>query len=336
MRLIQRAAAWSLALACVLAPGLAAGQAIDILGSKVPLQAIGFGSLGGSVTPVTSTNPLPMICISGCSATGAGTATAAAPTRAEGQSYGLSFDLSGALRTTGGGGGGGGGTEFAEDSVHVSGAAGTLMLVVRKDTAASLAGTDGDYSGLIVDATGRLHVNPGTVAITSAALTAIDGDLGAAGDTSCATDAGSCSQIALLKRQNERLTALLTSSDPAPISLPAAATGAVYRSAASNNSTLVATGARTLFAIPTALNTTATIYYVRFYNGAAAPTCSSGTGEVFSLPIPASTSGAGVVAELGPLGVSFPLGLGFCITGGGASNDNTNAVAGVTLNVVYK
>lgn len=373
MRLIQRAAAWSLALACLLAPGLAAAQAIEILGSKVPIQAIGFGSLGGSVTAVTPANPLPMICISGCSATGAGTATAAAPTRAEGQSYGLSFDLNGGLRVSGGGGGGAGGTEFAEDSVHASGALGTFALVVRKDTAATLAGTDGDYTGLIVDALGRLHVNPGTVPVTgtfwqatqpvslaslplpagaatsalqtpaNASLAAIDADLGAAGDNTCATDVGSCSINAKLSRLAERLTAAVTeltaiktATDPVPITLPGAATGYVYRSAATNNSTLVASGARTLYALPAIINTTSTVYYLRLYNGASAPTCSSGTGEVFSIPIPASSTGAGAVPQLGPLGVAFSAGLGFCLTGGAAANDNTSAATGVTVNVVYK
>lgn len=48
----------------------------------------------------------------------------------------------------------------AEDAVHGSGDWGIFALVVRKDTAASLAGTDGDYTGLIVDASGRLHVAP--------------------------------------------------------------------------------------------------------------------------------------------------------------------------------
>lgn len=54
----------------------------------------------------------------------------------------------------------GGGTQYDEDAVHSSGSKVTGAGVVRKDTATSLAGTDGDYSLLIVDADGRLHVNP--------------------------------------------------------------------------------------------------------------------------------------------------------------------------------
>ena len=50
-------------------------------------------------------------------------------------------------------------TQFAEDAAHTSGDIGTMALGVRKDTAASLAGTDGDYEPPIFDATGRQWVN---------------------------------------------------------------------------------------------------------------------------------------------------------------------------------
>ena len=46
----------------------------------------------------------------------------------------------------------------AEDAVHASGDVGVLMLGVRKDTAAALAGADGDYAPPEVDASGNLHV----------------------------------------------------------------------------------------------------------------------------------------------------------------------------------
>lgn len=78
---------------------------------------------------------------------------------ADGDFAALSTDSTGALRVTGGGGG----TQYAEDAVHASGDSGTLALVVRKDTAAQVAGTDGDYSTLVNDASGRLHVNVGAL-----------------------------------------------------------------------------------------------------------------------------------------------------------------------------
>lgn len=49
-------------------------------------------------------------------------------------------------------------SSHAEDAAHASGDAGAFVLGVRKDTATQLAGTDGDYSPLITDANGRLHV----------------------------------------------------------------------------------------------------------------------------------------------------------------------------------
>lgn len=46
----------------------------------------------------------------------------------------------------------------AEDAAHSSGDVGVAVLAVRKDTATALAGTDGDYAPLEVDAAGSLHV----------------------------------------------------------------------------------------------------------------------------------------------------------------------------------
>ena len=53
----------------------------------------------------------------------------------------------------------------AEDAAHVSGDHGVPALVVRADTAASLAGTDGDYTIPTVDASGRLWVNASGAAV---------------------------------------------------------------------------------------------------------------------------------------------------------------------------
>lgn len=47
---------------------------------------------------------------------------------------------------------------LAEDAAHVSGDPGVQLLAVRKDTGATIAGTDGDYSPLQVDADGNLRV----------------------------------------------------------------------------------------------------------------------------------------------------------------------------------
>ena len=82
-------------------------------------------------------------------------------------------------------------------------------------------------------------------------------------------------------------------------------------------------------------NTTSTLYYLRMYNLTTAPTCSSATGYVESIPIPASSTGAGVVVPQ-YTGEPFGTGVSFCVTGGSSSTDNTNAAVGVFVRILYK
>lgn len=87
------------------------------------------------------------------------------------------------------------------------------------------------------------------------------------------------------------------------------------------------------------INTTTTTYYLRFYNLASAPTCSSATGFVQTIPIPpAPVSGqaGGFSFQFGPSGFAFGTGIGYCITGGSSSTDNTNADTGIFGFVGYK
>jgi hypothetical protein len=135
-------------------------------------------------------------------------------------------------------------------------------------------------------------------------------------------------------------TNIATAANPVPNSINATTSGGCTPggliSTASTNSTNIKASAGKLCG-GTVINTTATVAYVRFYNLAAAPTCSSATGAIgVAYPIPASASGAGTVLDVGPWGVDFTTGIGFCITGGGSSTDNTSAVAGVYLNYAFK
>jgi len=102
-----------------------------------------------------------------------------------------------------------------------------------------------------------------------------------------------------------------------------------YVSAASNNSTLILGGPALLQNIMI-VNTTATQYFLKLYNKATPPTCGTDT-PALRLPIPPNSVGGGVVA-LGTGDMKFPLGIGFCLTGAFADNDNTNAATGVALN----
>lgn len=99
-----------------------------------------------------------------------------------------------------------------------------------------------------------------------------------------------------------------------------------FLSAASNNSTLVYRD-RALIQNLIVINTTGTVYYLKLYDKATAPTCGTDTPTLrIPLPINAVTTAA---IE----GMSFNNGVGFCLVGGLADNDNSNAATGVVINL---
>lgn len=104
-------------------------------------------------------------------------------------------------------------------------------------------------------------------------------------------------------------------------------------SAANTNPTLVSanpTRARQYSLV----NTTAVLYYLRVYNLPVAPTCSSATGLVEVIPIPASASGAGIQRVESDDGQNFPAGMSFCLSA--AVDGSTNAATGIFVSVKYK
>lgn len=104
--------------------------------------------------------------------------------------------------------------------------------------------------------------------------------------------------------------------------------------AATTNATSVKTSAGNVYHYRLS-NTTAVIYYLRMYNLAAAPTCSSAVGFVESIPIPANTAGAGR-ADSQPNGQAFSTGIAYCITLNAASTDNNAAAVGVFVTLLTK
>lgn len=198
----------------------------------------------------------------------------------------------------------------AEDAAHTTGDTGVALLTKRTDTAATSAGTDGDYATLNTDSTGRAWVN--TELPDAAAL-------------ADATSNPTLSAVASYNMCFNGSTWDRCSATNTPHFL---------QSAASTNSTSVKASAGNVAGIY-AVNTTATLYYLRLYNLAAGPTCSSATGFLGTIPIPASTSGSGFSFPF-PVPISFGTGIAYCLTGGGSSTDNTNAATGVYLTMIYK
>lgn len=92
-------------------------------------------------------------------------------------------------------------------------------------------------------------------------------------------------------------------------------------SAASTNATSVKASAGMLGFIY-AVNLTATLRFLKFYNKASAPTVGSDT-PIATLPIPANTAGAGFMLPLPDGGLSFSTGIAYAVTGAYADNDTT-------------
>lgn len=104
-----------------------------------------------------------------------------------------------------------------------------------------------------------------------------------------------------------------------------------YLTTASTNSNLVKTG-RTQLRVVVPINTTTTIYYLKLYNKATAPTCGTDT-PLWTIPVPFGATNSGSGMALATEGLMFPLGLGICVVGGIADNDNSNAAAGLVINL---
>jgi hypothetical protein len=105
-------------------------------------------------------------------------------------------------------------------------------------------------------------------------------------------------------------------------------------SAASNNSTSIKGSAGTLYSL-TWLQTTTTLMDIRLYDTASAPTCGSATGVIANFVVQSNATSPGGSPNLGPTGIKFANGIGICITGANADNDNTNAVTGLNVDYAY-
>jgi len=103
-------------------------------------------------------------------------------------------------------------------------------------------------------------------------------------------------------------------------------------STASNNSTLVYNDRNWLKTVLVG-NSTGTQQFLKLYDKSTAPTCGTDT-PALRIVVPANTNGGGMVA-LHFTDTKFNNGLGFCLVGGAADNDNSNAQASVYVNLTF-
>lgn len=208
--------------------------------------------------------------------------------------------------------------------------AGTNLNTSALSTEATLSTLNGKVTavntGAVVIASGSVTANAGTNLNTSAlatetTLAALNTKVTAVNTGAVVLSAGS----ALIGTAATGATATVTN----------AALTSYTAATASTNATLVKNGPGNVYHFR-AMNLTSTLYYLRMYNLSSAPTCNSATGFVETIPIPQATgTGAGVVDDI-TVGAAYSTGIGFCITGGAGSTDNTNAAVGVYVTTYYK
>lgn len=110
------------------------------------------------------------------------------------------------------------------------------------------------------------------------------------------------------------------------------ASARLLSSAATTNSTLIKNSACTIFSID-AVNTTASVKYLKIYNKASAPTVGTDT-PFMTMGIPPSNAN---FSRTFPGGVRLATGCGFAETGAAADSDTTAVAVGdvVALNITY-
>lgn len=250
------------------------------------------------------------------------------------------------LPVTGGGGGGGGAVTIADGADVTLGA-----------MADAVCGS----------ATGTCTVEALLKFLNSQSLLPLPqgGAIGSTGDAQCPTATSNCTLEALIKFLNVQATsAIPAGSNPIGITttdqrnpgtsdlvhaaqqgtwvMSLGSTGGATQyhlanaTTASNNSTLISTGAHTLTMAFTG-NTSGALGFLKLYDLAGAPTCSSATGLKHVYPIPFSASNAGgFVIPIPIVGEAYALGIGFCVTGGQSDTDNSNGPAGISIEADYK
>jgi hypothetical protein len=248
-----------------------------------------------------------------------------------------------------------GGVQYAEDAAHVSGDSVTVMGGIRRDTTpTSSAGTAGDYAVPNIDANGRLYTQSVLYDSTGVELTtsqdathgsaviatgpqplleAKDFDGSALPNTvsegQAVRQAGSQYGIAYVMAVNENGSAIGDVSLAATATTTNTATPYTYQATASTNAQVAKAGAGNIYVLwPT--NTTATTYYMRIFDTASTPTCSSSTGLKHVFPVLPT---GGIVVPVA-VGIGFSSGISFCVTG--AADGTGNAAVGVFVNMDVK
>lgn len=243
----------------------------------------------------------------------------------------LSTDSSGALRVVGSSGT----TQYTEDGASAGGESLCLMGAVRRDTAASSSGTDGDYSTLNTDANGNLRV-----ALSAGGISGIADDAAFTVGTSEVLPVGFMADETATDSVNEGdIGAARITLDRKVIVTPyahAAAGGVTpyFNLDCDESEDDIKTSAGKLYWIHVMNLHASSTRYLKFYNATAANVTVGTTTPVLSFPVPANV--AGFTVHFGDAGVQFDTAISVAATTGFANNDTGAPGANeVILNAGY-
>lgn len=315
------------------------------------LQTTGNTSLGtiatNSGTQATAANQTSVIgskapgTAAASSLLAGGVYTSAGVTLTNGQQSAFQFDNAGNLKINVTAGGAGGGAVTAASGAYAAGAFAAGAGVDGWDLTEGAKG-DTAYAGsgsasVVAILKGLYAASIGSIPAGTAVIGHVIAD---SGSTTAVTALPALAAGANLigKVGVDQTTPGTTNAVQTIAGTTGGATQYGLQSAATTNSTSVKASAGVLYGL-NPLNTTTTLYYLRMYDSATAPTCSSATNFIRTWPVPpaAAAGGAGGVAvKLPEAGVQFSNGIAFCLTGGPTSTDNTSAATGVFINLDYK
>lgn len=202
--------------------------------------------------------------------------------------------------------------------------------------------TDTRFSAFQLSSRGAIIVAPGADNFAIQAADGADVTQGAKADSVCGTATGTCTVVAILKYIANTVGGAIAAGTNyiGQVGLNPVTSGGLswttFEPAASDNHTNLKNGAGQVYHI-SATNNSATINYLRLYNaGTGFNGCNSATNIVYTMAIPASTNGAGYVADIA-MGIAFATGISYCVVSAYGQNTTTNATASaMDINIGYK
>ncbi len=226
-------------------------------------------------------------------------------------------------------------TQYVEDAAATEGGTGFYPLGVRRDTAAPSCGTDGDNCYLGISSAGGLLTTPTIIdAAEGAAVATAPVPIGCVYRTSfTALDAGDIGYPICDVASRIVVAQGATPTTQSSV-LECLIQAGVGTAADTSNHANCKNAPGNLYGYE-AINTSATLAYLRLYNLTTDPTCTSATGFIRSIPIPASATGAGVEVDFS-VPVGYTTGIGYCVTATGANTNNGAPPAGVFITLRYK